>query len=60
MKVGTKLKAKNYCGYPDMTTKGKIYEVVEVYGSGGIFFKIVNDEGNKILPISTTFEVISL
>ncbi|WP_102271338.1 hypothetical protein [Cytobacillus massiliigabonensis] len=55
--VGTKLKAKSYCGFPDGTTTGKVYEVVRTEQSAfnqRLFF-IINDNGREVMPISTIF-----
>lgn len=58
LKVGDILIAKNWCGFPDGTTEGKEYEVTEVktFPDNRIFFHIINDLGNEVLPISTTFK----
>jgi hypothetical protein len=56
MKVGDKLIANAYCGFPDGTTKCKSYTVskVEEYTDREMFY-IINDEGKETFPISTVF-----
>lgn len=57
IKVGDKLIAVAGCGFPDGTTKGKTYTVTQVHPSHSqLIFKIINDDGREVLPISTTFK----
>ncbi|SPT82982.1 Uncharacterised protein [Niallia circulans] len=56
IKVGDKLIAVAWCGFPDGTTKGKTYTVTQVHPSHSqLIFKIINDDGREVFPISTTF-----
>lgn len=62
IKEGTVLVAEYGCDFPDRTTKGKEYKVTKVddyEGLGQRFFRIVNDEGKDVLPISTRFRIKS-
>ncbi|WP_181170436.1 hypothetical protein [Priestia megaterium] len=56
MEKGTKLIALWNEKFIDMTTKGKEYIVEEVNNFG---FWIINDEGEKIFPVSTKFKKIN-
>lgn len=56
MKIGDKLQAKWSESLVDHTTKDKVYEVVDINNLG---FWIINDKGEKHLPISTSFRRIS-
>lgn len=60
MKVGDKLKAQWSENISDHVTKGKLYEVSEVTTSayGRAFFKIINDKGESVMPVSVTFTKI--
>ncbi|AYV74275.1 hypothetical protein C2H98_23450 [Niallia circulans] len=56
IKVGDKLIAVDWCGFPDGTTKGKTYTVTQVHPSHSqLIFKIINDDGREVFTISTTF-----
>lgn len=57
IKIGDKLEAIGYTGFPDHTTKGQIYVVKDVWLNkwGNPNFKIINDKGELIIPISTLF-----
>lgn len=57
LKVKDTLVAVDYCGFPDMTTKGKEYKVTEVFTNkyDNQNFKIICDDGVERMPISTTF-----
>jgi hypothetical protein len=56
VKVGDKMKAISYCGFPDGTTEGNLYTVSRMSQTYDqrLFF-IINDEGKEVLPISTSF-----
>ena len=57
--VGDKVKANSSDKIVDQVTKGEIYDVVETYKIfDRLYFKIINDEGNVILPTSTIFTKI--
>lgn len=58
LKVGDILIAKNGSEFPDKTTKGKEYPVVETYErwDGATVFHIESDDGVVRMPISTIFE----
>jgi chitinase len=59
MKVGDKVKAQWSETISDHVTKGKIYEVSEVFVDGyRTFFKIINDKGKSVMPVSVTFTKI--
>jgi chitinase len=59
MKVGDKVKAQWSERISDHVTKGKIYEVSEVFADGyRTFFKIINDKGESVMPVSVTFTKI--
>lgn len=57
VKLGDILIADKWCGFPDNTTKGKEYKVVQVrtYADRQMFW-IIDDKGQKRFPISTTFK----
>lgn len=57
--VGDKVKAKSTDNICDQVTKDKIYDVVETYRIfDRLYFKIINDKGNVILPTSTIFSKV--
>ncbi|MGG4434457.1 hypothetical protein AAXE64_07845 [Priestia megaterium] len=53
MKIGDKLIASWSEVYLDKTTQGKEYEVVDITEVG---FWIINDDGEKVFPVSTEFK----
>ena len=57
VKVGDKMRAINYCGFPDGTTEGELYTVSRISQAYGqrLFF-IINDDGKEGVAISTTFK----
>lgn len=55
LRIGDKLQAINGDTIVDHTTKGKIYEITDTFQQ---FFKIKNDKGDNVLPISTKFKQI--
>jgi hypothetical protein len=60
VKIGDKLEAKWSESLADHVTKGEVYEVVEVIeiNSRSSYFKIINDKGKKVMPISTSFRIL--
>jgi hypothetical protein len=57
IKVGDKLIAVKFCGFPDGTTEGKVYTVTRIEsGWNQKLFFIKNDEDREVLPISTVFK----
>lgn len=53
MRIGEKIIALWDEIFLDKTTKGKEYEIVDVSEVG---FWIINDDGDKVFPVSTLFK----
>ena len=56
MKIGDRLQAKWSETFVDHTTKDNIYEVIDITEIG---FWIINDKGERHLPISTSFRIVA-